>query len=74
MNRAETTGRDPIYSRLAGLSVPGLDRELSERIRRQAHGKLVPRRFAAIGTFAVSVSVALYLSWALVFTSALLGH
>lgn len=62
---------DPVLARLAKLPPSEPNPALSEHLRVRAHRALRPRPVHPVFAFAAVASVALYLGWALYFTSRL---
>jgi len=62
---------DPVLARLAGLPPSEPDAALSAALRVRAHRALRPRPVHPVFAFVAAASVALYLGWALYFTSGL---
>ena len=62
---------DPVLARLAELSPSEPNPTLSEHLRVRAHRALRPRPVHPVFTLAAAASVAVYLGWALYFTSRL---
>jgi hypothetical protein len=65
------TERDPLLARLAALPSLSPPAELSQKLTRAGHARLVPAKVHPAFSVAVAACVLTYLGWALHFTSQL---